>query len=63
MDVLDVGLDPFREVLTETAFRPFALRRIDLTAEDEPREAFLGGFDFAFAFVAISAATYTVNAS
>jgi hypothetical protein len=56
VDVFDVGFDPFLELLTDTDFRAFALRRIDLTAVDAPRAAFLGGFDFALAFVAINAA-------
>jgi hypothetical protein len=63
VDVFDVGLDPFLELLTDTVFRGFVLRRIDLTTEDAAREAFLGDLDFDFAFVAINAATYTGNTS
>jgi hypothetical protein len=63
VDVFDVGLEPFLELPTDTDFRAFALSRMDLTGADARRAAFLGVFDFAFAFVAINAATYTDNTS
>src|SRR5436190_4125466 len=60
-DVLEDGLEPLREPLDETAFAGFAFRLIDLWPREARPAAFLGAFALGFAFVAISAATYTVN--
>ena len=57
-DVFDTGLDPFREPATAARFAVFGFSRTDLTAADARRTGFFIDFDFAFAFVAIGAATY-----
>jgi hypothetical protein len=60
-DVLEDDLEPFREPLDETALAGFAFKLMDLWPRDERPAAFLGAFGLVFAFVAIVAATYTVN--
>ena len=60
-DVFADGLETFREPLEEAGFGDFALRFKDLWPRDARPAAFLGAFALGFAFVAISAATYTVN--
>jgi hypothetical protein len=57
-DVFDAGLDPFREPAAAVRFADFGFRRTDLTAADARLTGFFIDFDFGFAFVAISAATY-----
>ena len=58
-DCLDLGLDPFLEMLTGAAFAPFLFRLKDLGLAEARLPAFLVAFDFTFAFVTINAATYT----
>jgi hypothetical protein len=55
---LDVVLERIREPFEEVAFPAFAFKRIGLAR----LIAFFAAFGFAFTFVTISAATYTVNA-
>jgi hypothetical protein len=57
-DVFDTGLDPFREAAAAARLAVFGLSRTDLTAADARRTGFFIDFDFAFAFIAIGAATY-----
>jgi len=61
--VFDTRLEPFRDAEEDARFADFAFRCIDLEAADARPAAFLVGFVFDFAFVAMAAATYTGNAS
>jgi hypothetical protein len=58
-DSLDLGFDPFLEMLAGVAFAAFLFKRKDLAVAEARLPAFLVAFDFAFAFVTINAATYT----
>ena len=58
-DSLDLGFDPFLEILADATFDPFLFKRKDLGGADARLPAFLVAFDFPFAFVTINAATYT----
>jgi len=58
-DSLDLGFDPFLEMLAGAAFATFPFKRKDLCVAEARLPAFLVAFDFAFAFVTINAATYT----
>ena len=58
-DSLDLGFDPFLEILAGAAFAAFLFKRKDLGVAEARLPAFLAAFDFAFAFVTINPATYT----
>ena len=58
-DSRDLGLDPFLEMLTGTAFAPFLFKLKDLGLAEARLPAFFVALDFTFAFITIDAATYT----
>ena len=62
-DVPEVNLEPFREPFRDADLADFAFKWMDLAATDERLADFFAVFDFAFAFVAMGAATYTDYAS
>jgi hypothetical protein len=58
-DSLDLGFEPFLEIVAGDPFAPFLFMRKDLGVAEARLPAFLVAFDFAFAFITINAATYT----
>jgi hypothetical protein len=62
-DVFESGLELLREPFRDAAFEGFVFKRTDLAVADERPEAFFVALGFGFAFVAISAASYTGYAS
>ena len=58
-DVLALDLEPFRD----EDFLDSAFKRIDLAVSDERLTAFFMDLDFDLAFITMSPATYTDNAS
>jgi hypothetical protein len=63
VDLFELGLNPLLEPFGDAAFRDFPFKRMDLAVADARLPAFFGFLSFDFAFVAILAATYTVNAT
>jgi len=60
-EVFDRGFAPFRDALEDEAFAGFLFSLRDLEAAGACRTAFLTDLDLVFVFVAMRAATYTVN--